>query len=184
MKKMLALALALLMLGIGAAMAESTETAVEEQPQEKTLAVSSSFDITIELPAGYQMTKEISDGFLYAEIFSEETDVSYTLAVAYSEELSEQDDLTKMTQEQFDEFVSIIAADYAAPETRVYETSHGTRLLFIHETAAEESGYGMLMTVYQNYVIGLYMLDTVNPLSEEEIQTGVDMLSELWFVEK
>lgn len=181
MKKMLALVLALLMLGVGAAMAEET---AEAQPQEKTIALSGSFDITMELPAGYEMTKEVSDGMVYAEIFSEETDVSYTLCVAYSEELSEQDDLTKMTQEQFEEFIAIIAADYAAPETRVYETSHGTRLLFIHETAAEESGYGMLLTVYQNYVVSLYMLDTVNPLSEEEIKTGVDMLSELWFVEK
>lgn len=181
MKKMLALVLALLMLGVGAAMAEGTQ---EEQPQEKTISVSSSFDITIELPAGYQMTKEVGDGMIYAEIFSPETDVSYTLSVAYSEELSEQDDLTKMTQEQFDEFVAVIAADYASPETRVYETSHGTRLLFIHETGTEESGYGMLMTVYQNYVVCLYMLDTVNPLSEAEIQTGVDLLSELWFVEK
>lgn len=181
MKKMLALVLALLMLGVGAAMAEET---AEAQPQEKKIALSSSFDITIELPAGYEMTKEVSDGMVYAEIFSEETDVSYTLGVGYSEELSEQDDLTKMTQEQFDEFVAVIAADFAAPETRVYETSHGTKLLFIHETAAEESGYGMLMTVYQNYVVGLYMLNTENPLSEEDIQTGVDMLSELWFVEK
>lgn len=179
MKKMLALVLALMMLGVGAAMAESAE-----EEQEKTIAVSSSFDITIELPAGYQMTKEVGDGLIYAEIFSPDTDVSYTLTVAYSEELSEQDDLTKMTQEQFDDFIAVIAADYAAPETRVYETSHGTRLLFIQETGTEESGYGMLMTVYQNYIIGLYMLDTVNPLSEEEIQTGVDMLSELWFVEK
>ena len=117
MKKMLALVLALLMLGVGAAIAESTQ---EEQPQEKTIAISSGFDITIELPAGYQMTKEVGDGMVYAEIFSPETDVSYTLGVAYSEELSEQDDLTKMTQEQFDEFVAIVAADYAEPETRVY----------------------------------------------------------------
>ena len=181
MKKMLALVLALLMLGVGAAVAES---AAEEQPQEKTLSVDKDFDITIQLPAGYQMTKEIGDGVLYAEIFSEDTDVSYTLGIAYSEELSEQDDLTKMTPEQFEEFVAFIAADYAAPETRVYETSHGTKLLFIHETEGEESGYGMLMNVYQNYVISMYMLDTVNPLSEEEIQTGVDLFSELWFVEK
>ena len=180
MKKMLALVLALLMLGVGAAVAES---AAEEQPQEKTLSVAKDFDITIQLPAGYQMTKEIGDGVLYAEIFSEDTDVSYTLGIAYSEELSEQDDLKKMTPEQFEEFVAFIAADYAAPETRVYETSHGTKLLFIHETEGEESGYGMLMTVYQNYVISMYMLDTVNPLSEEEIQTGVDLFSELWFVE-
>lgn len=181
MKKMLALVLALLMLGVGAAVAES---AAEAQPQEKTISVAKDFDITIELPAGYQMIKEAGDGILYAEIFSEETDVSYTLGIAYSEELSEQDDLTKMTQEQFDAFVATVAADYAAPETRVYQTSHGTKLLFIHETEGEESGYGMLMTVYQNYWIQLYMLDTVNPLSEEEIQTGVDLLSEMWFVQK
>ena len=181
MKNMLALVLALLMLGVGAAVAES---AVEEQPQEKILSVAKNFDITIELPAGYQMVKEAMDGFLYAEIFSEETNVSYTLSIAYSEELSEQDDLTKMNQEQFEAFVAAVAADYAAPETRVYETSHGTKLLFIHETEGEESGYGMLLTVYQNYMISLYMLDTAKPLSEEEIQVGVDLLSEMWFVEK
>ena len=179
MRKILAFALAFVMLACGAALAENT-----------ALNADSEFGITVDVPEGYTFT-ETDYGDFIGGLFKPEDETTmpyYTLLVAFSEEYAErygrESRLNDLTQEELDDLVSELTRDFASPEITMGVTGMDTIVIIVNEQGSE-SEYATILTVYHGYFVQVY-IDQLDgrPITDEEIQTGLEIMTSLAMVEE
>ena len=179
MKKILSLVLALAVLMCASAFAETV-----------TIGESETHFITTELPEGYTFVPaEYGDfiGGLYKPADPAGT-VYYTFLIAFSEEYAEvfgrASRLNDLTEEQLKKAIAELTQDFAEPEVKVAETGLGTKVLIVNEQGSE-SEYATILTIYHGYFIQIYIDEiTGRQLTDEEILTGLDIMTGITLVEK
>ena len=178
MKKILAFALAAVMLACGVALAEDT-----------VLNTESSLKITVDVPEGYTFA-ETDYGDFIGGLFKpadENAQTYYTLLVAFSEEYAErfgrESRLNDLTQEELDAAIAELTSDFASPEITMATTGLDTIVIVVNEQGSE-SEYATILTVYHGYFVQVY-IDQLDgrPITDEEIQIGLDIMTSLALIE-
>lgn len=131
-----------------------------------------SYDLGENVPAGLLCFVPDDDACIYMMM-----DINYDEEVAGMKSNDFSDD-------QLDEFrQSIISGlDMLNPTITVAETAYGTKLLVFDENS-ENDEYVIIATLYDGHWIDLllYHEDVSVRISQEEIQAGIDLLSNTWF---
>ena len=145
------------------------------------------FDITVDVPEGYTMQPQYISSLIIADFVPDDpAKVNYHLGVIYDDEYDKDFVLNDLSDEEFEataqELMAEYAYDFCDPTTEVRTTGMGTKLLLIDENGSE-SEYAILLTIYHGYFIELDMDKADNvQITEEELQTGIDILTSLWMV--
>ena len=199
MKKLLALVLALLML-TSVAFAEDTaemteldlsevESLIEEVADYIATALDPedvvNFTIAMDaLPEGYTMETAEVGSTLYATFTKDADSVQFMASITYSELFDgytlNVDDLS--AEELNAEMQEMLGDSYALPEFSFVTTSHGTDVVLVNETGAE-SDYAEYVTIYQGYMVTVALVKD-SELSDADLALGLQLLSDMWFVEK
>lgn len=174
MKKLFALMLSLmLMLSLCGALAEETQVTVNDE-----------LTISFPVPEGYTFNEVWYGGILYAT-FVPEDDVhpTMTLSLGATEEYS-QSSINDLSDEELDTLIAASISDFAFPTWAISETAHGTKLIVIDENS-DYHEFAEIFTLYDGYFISV-LIDPgdVEALTAEEIQTAVDILSDMQFSDK
>lgn len=175
MKKCFALLLALTLV-MGASLASATELEVSQATTE--------FDVTLEIPEGYEAVQDRENGNLYIDILpSDKAQPEYWLSIGYSEEY---DGVTfnDLSEEDVDSIVAEISTAFAAPVWSEATTKEGTQVCVMDETEGE-SDWALIFTIYKGYFITVQIeKDDYSMLSEADIQRAVDLLGDMHFVDQ
>ena len=185
MRKMLAMMLCLLLaLGCAAGLAEGQST------QQKTvfgqLRINGEFTLKGLLPEGYQIIPfEQTDSTLISRITAKDpARPTLILSIAFDETYAEVGRLNELQEEEL-LLLEKTFTDLDPYASITYdETSHGTRLL-ICRTTTETYDYLDIFSIYQGYLVELVMVPGTGAdqnLTEEQVQSCIDLLSELDFV--
>ena len=143
------------------------------------------FDITMDkVPEGYSFDKEEADGAVYVT-FTCEGKPTYFVSVAYIDYFDgytlNTDDLAN---EEMEELNSMLTEGYSGAAIYFSETAYGTDLIVVDETAAE-SDYGEIITIYEGYFITCTIMGSGDAeLTADDYTTGVQILSDMWMIEK
>ena len=151
---------------------------------EAGVAAGTPISITVDVPEGYTMTVETDDpDELDADFWPNDgTGVYYELLIAYSEEFGDYT-LNDLSDEEYAQMVEWMTGDFNNATVDTSKTTgYGTKLVVVDENGAE-SDYGFILTIYHGYFIEVNMLSLDNTdITEDEIQTGIDILTSLAFV--
>ena len=193
MKKFFALMLAMMLLLCTCAFAEEAaeETAtVTTDPQVVAEAVANQdvLDYSIvmdKLPDGVTMTTDNVGGILYAVFTSEAEDsTKYIVSVGYSEQFGDYTMTEDLTDEEMAQAVEALTSEgYANPTVGLLETAYGTKVLYIDENGAD-SDYAEMVSIWKGYVINMFYSNESRELTEEDRDTGLTILSDMWVVEQ
>ena len=187
MKKCFVMLLAALMLlGCGFAVSENEPVGIQMDEN----AVSIDFDIRMDqLPQGYTCSTEEIGGSLSAVFFKEnedhETDKSAPViyvSVAHADDFSGVTFNSEVTQEQLQEIEEALASDYNNPIIEIRETRYGTRMICISENDAQ-TDYADMITIWNGYFITVG-IQKADPIVEEDLELALQIVSDLWVVEK
>ena len=157
-------------------LAEAADTATTTEMDTESLKT---IDITMDkVPEGYTYTTENADGALYAT-FTCEGKPTYIVSVAYIDFFADYTlDVSELADEELDEMIDLLGEGYDMPTISFHQTEHGTDLIVIDETDAEND-YGEILTIYQGFFISCEMLSDVE-LTEDDYQVAYQILSDLW----
>lgn len=132
-----------------------------------------SYDLGENVPAGLLCFVPEDDARIYMMM-----DINYDEEVAGMKS-------NDFSDEQFDDFRQSIISnlDMLNPTVTVTETAYGTKLLVFDENS-ENDEYVIIATLYDGHWIDLllYHEDVTVRISQEEIQAGIDLLSNTWFI--
>ncbi len=180
MKKIIAAALSMiLLLSCCAALAETAE-----KTQLGTISMNGEFKLECNLPEDYRlMITKKNDLFLSAVLSSPDpTKPMMQLIIGY-------DDLyanVKRMNDLSEDDLKIIAASFVEDvvEISYTETSHGTLLMVAREIADDDTDFVSFISIYEGYMIEFLVVpgDNATELTDEQIQTCIDFLSDLDFI--
>lgn len=173
MKKILSVALAVIMLLCAAALADAV-----------VVQRTDTYEITSMIPKGYSFT-EADYADVIGGLFKPENPNQpyYTLLVAYNEEYTElfgeESSLSDLSEEQLQAGIAELTREFADPEVKVTTTGLGTVVIVVNEQGSE-SEYATVLSVYHGYFAQIY-IDQLNgrPITDEEIQVAVDIMTSL-----
>ncbi len=194
MKKLTALLLAAVML-LGCVSAFAEETAAAPLIEKNT---EGNYEVSFQVPEGFEVAFSKGEEDAYAATiksadglvmglsvirFATDTQTDEELGTAtYNEENGYTDEYLKemavgLYGEVFDDY-----------EVAVKATAYGTKLIIVRFNDPE-SPYAYMHTVWNNYEIGLTVANVdasgkYNPVADEQIDTAVAFISELWMAEK
>ena len=190
MKKLIALLLAAVMMLCSVSFAEETAETIEAQPVTEEIDLPDveddeilNFNITMDkLPEGYVINTYPVDGAVYATFVNENSPVVYFVSVAHSEEFFGYTlNVAELTEEQKANVAEVFSLDFYNPDISFVKTAHGTDVIMI-----DENNYSYdcveYVTVYDGYIITLDALRNEGKLSEEELATALQLLSDMWVV--
>lgn len=180
MKKIFAILLALCLLLTITAVAE--EKADDEVGTTMEMNEFFTFDISMDaIPEGYTMQTGTQDGIAYA-IFTCENKATITVNVAHSEEFDGYTMvLDELTAEQKDNMVANLTEDFYKPVVTYTKTTHGTDLIIVNENEVESDSV-QITGIYDGYFINCEVYDLDAEVSQEAIDTAVQIISNMWFV--
>lgn len=174
MKKILCMIMALVMvLSIGSAFAEGSS--VEERG-------AAGFDLHLTVPEGYVLHTEYDPADelgldILVLIPDDKTKPVMTLTVAFDEAYAGKS-LADLNEE---EKALMAQSDMVNPEIRNEKTKYGSEVIVLDENSDKDE-YVLFVSLYEGYFVELMMLkEDGSQITEEEIQKGLDVLSEVWF---
>lgn len=173
MKKLIAVVLALVLaLTCAAALAEDT-----------VVQMGANYDITIDVPAGYTMTKLPYGDMIMAKFMPDApAAAAFTLVIVYSEEFGDYT-LNDLNDEEFAEMQAMLTGDYADAVITFPETAVGTKLIQLDEQGSE-SEYGAVLTIYHGYFVQISLEKPDDAeLTEADFQMAIDLMSSLELVQ-
>ena len=181
MKKVFAMMLCLAMLFCAAAVAETAE-----KTQLGEISVNGAFKLQGKLPEGYSyQTIDLNNGNFFAMIqYEDYTKPVMSLSVAYNELATGVERLNDVDEEGLARIEETFRTEDSV-EISYRETAYGTKLMMVKEVL-DGVDYVDFYTLYKGYEVEFVLLPAVDAgdgtLSEEEIQTAIDFLSDLDFV--
>lgn len=190
LKKIIALLMAAMMLLCGVAVAEeeteaiaveATENLVPELGADELLDFGLAMDA---IPAGYSMDVDNLGDVLLAEFRSDEDPdaVIFEVAIAYSEMFAGYTlKYSEMTADQWMEMQELIGENYDSADFTVTQTTHGTDLIVVNENDAQ-SDVAEIFTIYDGYFISVVCLKLDGEVTEADVATGVQLISDMWVV--
>ena len=184
MKKIIALLLCLmLMLGAVSAMAEQAEKLTIG-----SIDINGAFTLKCGIPEGYQVTPVITDrDHVVASIASEDPEKPVMmLSVAFDEAYSEVERMNDLTEEELVVLENTFTDVDPTVEISYGDTGLGTRLMIAKQTEGDFD-YIDFLSIYKGYFVEFVL--TASPeastksLTQEQMKTAVDFLTDLDFVE-
>lgn len=181
MKKLIAMLLCLSMLFCAAAVAETAE-----KTQLGQIDVNGAFKLQGTLPEGYSYeTVDLENGNFCAVIrYLDYTKPVMSLSVAYNELAADVERLNDVDDETLARLENTFRTEDDV-EISYRETAYGTKLMMVKEVL-DGVDYVDFYTLYKGYEVEFVLLPAVDAgdgtLSEQEIQTAIDFLSDLEFV--
>lgn len=173
MKKLFAAVLALMLtLTCVAAVAENAAV----------VQMTKAYDITIDVPAGYTMTKVPMDDTIMATFVPDDpTAAAYTLVIVYSEEFGDYI-LNDLSEEEAANMEALLLGDFADAVVTYPTTQAGTKLIQVDEQGSE-SEFGFVLTIYHGYFIEIDLEKEDGQLTEADFQMAIDLMSSLQLVD-
>lgn len=183
MKKIVALLLAaMLIMMTGAALAvEKTRVVFDDQM---------SFDVLC--PEGYEMESFVAEGKLVIALSvkdSGEDAADYlvyaiTIARSDSDEYTAIERLNDLAADAKTELMEGLKEDWNDAVTEIVETGLGTEVILLNENGAVYDS-AELFSVYHGYFVDMYITYTDGrELTQADIDTGLQILTDLDFIEK
>ena len=167
---------------------------VEEQPAEVvtnekeslgSLTVNGEFALQCKLPEGYEVqVVNMMNTRIVASITSQDaTRPTMYLTIAYNELYSEVERLNDLSDEDIKALEATFTEMYDV-EIDYRETGYGTKLMVVRETE-DDTDFVVFFTVYKGYNVEFVVTpgDGAKELTEDQIKTSIDFLTELDFVE-
>lgn len=180
MKKIIALLLAMAMLSsMTFAMAEEKVEVAQATPE---------FDVTAVVPEGYRMQEERIDGNVYLTFIPEDDAAAvYQVSIAHSEEYDGRT-LNDFTDDEKKALLESMDDDFMSPDTTAVTTESGTEVYLINESAAntddDDLAFANGFTIYKGYFFQIVVVrDGFDILSQADLDLGIKILSDIWFVE-
>ena len=150
---------------------------------EETVKINDSLSISFTVPEGYSFTENWYNDILYADFAPQTEDgVPMILSVGISEEYLDRS-IGDLSEEELQSLTDLATADFSNPSVAMTETAHGTKLILVDENSDYDE-YAEITTVYQGYFITLLLQPAESgvQLTEAQLQTAVDILSNMEFV--
>lgn len=194
MKKLTALLLAAVML-LGCVSAFAEETAAAPLIEKNT---EGNYEVSFQVPEGFEVAYSKGEEDSYAATLRSTDGLVLGLSVVrFATDAQSDKELGTATYNEengyTDEYLKEMAADLYGDtfddyEVAVKATAYGTKLI-IARFNDPESPYAYMHTVWNNYEIGLTVANVdadgkYNPVTDEQIDTSVAFISELWMAEK
>ena len=174
MKKIIAMLLCVLMLG-SFAFAESGDDVVIDSQLD--------FDITLDVPEGYTLTRDDTHGFMIVFITPDDpTGTEYVLSADYSEDFAGFTLNPDLTEEQIQQATELLTMDYENPVVTTLQTKLGTYEVLIVEEGSEMS-YAELVTIYKGYFCNMAFGRPEGKLEQADIDLALEILSSAEIVE-
>ena len=181
MKKYLIIALSALFLFCSLAAAEEANA-----PTTTTIPAIDGYEIVAVIPDGYTMEGyEIPLGVLFTLLPEDSTRPNIVMTVTHSEEMGDITFNVDLTEEQKEQLLQLLMDDTSNPEITTGVTSHGTRLIMIHENS-ESDEYLAILTVWEGYIIetDIFPAEGQNDLTDEQIETAIQFISDFFIFQK
>ena len=142
------------------------------------------FDIRMDrIPDGYGYTTREEGGSLFATFSTEDPDdVVIYVSVAYSDAFAGYTMTSDLTEEEMENAMQVLGADYNMPAFGMVETDYGTGMIRITENDAQ-SDYADFVTVWHGYLITLALQKNA-PLTDADMDLAVRIASDMWIVEQ
>ena len=185
MKKLFAILLALCLLLTVTVLAEEgkdADTLTEEETTSVEISDFFTFDITMDaIPEGYTMTTGGYEGVQYAAFTAEDKPL-ITVAVAHSEEFDGYTMvLSELTDEQVAGMTEYLTEDFFNAQITYTQTTHGTDLVVVNENDVDTDTV-QIVTVYDGYIVNCEIFNNAGEVSQADIDTAVQIISDMWFV--
>ncbi len=142
------------------------------------------FDIKMDrIPDGYGFTTREEGGSLFATFSSEDPDdVVIYVSVAFSDAFAGYTMTPDLSDEDLENAMQVLGADYNMPAFNLVETDYGTGMIRITENDAQ-SDYADFVTVWHGYLIRLALQKNA-PLTDGDMDLAVRIASDMWIVEQ
>ncbi len=180
MKRIIAVMLCLALALTCAAAAEAEKTHIG------TISVKGAFDLKCSVPDGYTIVPETADDGTYlATLLSEdESKPMMVLSIAMDELLAEVECLNDLDADALAQIEATFREEDIV-DISYMETAHGTKLMVVKETQ-DGTDFVDIYTIYQGYAVEFVLVKggaaEGSTLTEQEIQTAIQFLSDLDFV--
>ncbi len=148
------------------------------------LSVNGDFELTCKIPADYsiQVTNTWGENIVASILSDNITKPQMILAVVYDELYGDVERMNDMS----DEDLAVLEASFAENNVDISyrETGLGTKLLVAREIGAAED-FVTILSVYKGYLVEFTMKPSskaaIKVLTEEQIQTAIDFLTDVTF---
>ena len=162
-----------------------TVTGSEFHEGSEEVAVESllNFDISMDkIPEGYTMEKTETEDAIYVEFYADGKP-DYIVSVAYSEYFEGYTlNVDDLADEELSELTDMLSEGYNAAAIAFDKTAYGTGLIIVDETDSE-SDYAEILSIYDGYFITATIMSD-EELTDEDFQTAITILSDMWMIEK
>ena len=163
-------------------------TAVAETAEKEAIgaiSMNGAFELRGVLPEGYQLTPLSEEpGYYLASLSAEDGRPTMTISIAYEELMSEVDRLNDLDDEALAKIEATFKAEDGV-EVTYMETALGTKLMVVKEIV-DGVDYVDFYTIYKGYEIEFVLTqpqaNAGQPITDEQIQTAVEFLSDLDFI--
>ncbi len=156
------------------------------QAPSETVEIRGKFSLTCTVPEGYRYEENQVDEDLIVGSLEAEDGLrpSILFAVAASKEYAGRT-LNDFTENELEELSLVAIEDMKEPTVTYGETAHGTKLIISRDMDPVNSTLD-ITTVYKGYYISFLMYPAIDGtvLTDEQVQTCIDFISDLWMVEK
>ena len=146
------------------------------------------FELRCKLPEGYaasEVDTGTDSGIVLMSVASEDPEKpTMLLSVAFDELLSEVDRLNDLDAEALSKIEATFQADDQV-KISYCETAQGTKLMMVRE-AFENMDFVDFYTIYKGYQLEFVLVgggQGKEPITEEQVQTALNFLSDLEFVD-
>lgn len=156
----------------------------EESSSSRIVTIDEGLDISFIVPEGYTFNEMWFSGVLYADFEpADGASASMVLSAGASEEYADRS-IQDLSDDELQALMDLAAGDFYNPTLTITETAHGTKLILADENSDYDE-YAEIFTVYQGYFIGMLIEPQGDAqLTEGDIQTAVDVLSDMEFVSR
>ncbi len=150
------------------------------------LSVNGEFELTCKLPADYKLqVVEMRGESIIASVLSDDTaKPQMYLSIAYDELYADVDRMNDLSEED----IAALKASFEEQDDVTFqdaETGLGTRLLIVREVGSD-TDFVDFLSVYKGYFVEFVMTpnpdSAVQELTEEQIQTAIQFLTDVMFV--
>lgn len=153
-----------------------------------TVSMNGAFELRCKLPEGYaasEVDTGTDSGIVLMSVASEDPEKpTMLLSVAFDELLSEVDRLNDLDAEALSKIEATFQADDQV-KISYCETAQGTKLMMVRE-AFENMDFVDFYTIYKGYQLEFVLVgggQGKEPITEEQVQTALNFLSDLEFVD-
>ncbi len=151
-----------------------------------TVSMNGAFELRCKLPEGYAASEVDTDsGIMLMTVASEDPEKPIMmLSVAFDELLADVDRLNDLDAEALSKIEATFHADDQV-NISYCETAQGTKLMMVREVF-EDMDFVDFYTIYKGYQLEFVLVgggQGKEPITEEQVQTALNFLSDLEFVD-